>query len=197
MRTANRIKNILLTAGIFIITVSIAVWFFYEILPEYRYESTEYYTESLLNAMPECTDGIVEDCPDAGMTLYEVDDLDFAGILEMPDYNLMLPVYGRWEVSKLAAFPCLFSGSPDSRDLIIGSTSKSDLFPYVKRISVDDRIVFTNMTGVRFTYYVTDIRHSKSADKNALTRNKSDIVVFIKNRTAFEYVIISADAIGK
>lgn len=187
-----KIRKASLIAGIFLITAALAVWLITEIGVRYRYEDAAYYVDSLVSVMPELTEGIPEQRSDDNMATYEVDGLNFAGIIEMPDYTLKLPVYAEWDTAKLRIFPCLFSGSADNSDLILGSASDKDLFGFVKRISVDDRIVFTDMTGVQFTYYITNIRHAKSADTDTLTKTDGDLILFIKDRTAFDYVIISA-----
>ena len=174
------------------ITAALAVWLITEVGISYRYETTAYYVDSLVSVMPELTEGIPEQRSDEKMATYEVDGLNFAGIIEMPDYTLKLPVYGEWDTAKLRAFTCLFSGSANNSDLILGSTSDKDLFDFVKQISVDDRIVFTDMTGVQFTYYIANIRHAKSADIDTLIKTGGDLILFIKDRAAFDYVIISA-----
>lgn len=187
----SRVRKVSLIVGIFLITVALAVWLITEVGIRYRYETTAYYVDSLASVMPELAEGIPEQRSDENMATYEVDGLNFAGIIEMPDYTLKLPVYGEWDTAKLRIFPCLFSGSANNSDLILGSTSDKDLFDFVKQISVDDQIVFTDMTGVQFTYYITNIRHSKSADIDTLIKTGGDLILFIKDRAAFDYVIIS------
>lgn len=174
------------------ITAALAVWLITEVGISYRYETTAYYVDSLVSVMPELTEGIPEQRSDENMATYEVDGLNFAGIIEMPDYTLRLPIYGEWDTAKLRIFPCLFSGTANNSNLILGSTSDNNLFEFVKQISVDDRIVFTDMTGVQFTYYITNIRHAKSADKETIIKTEGNMILFIKDRTAFDYVIISA-----
>lgn len=188
----SRVRKVSLIAGILLITAALSVWLSTEIGANYRYENAAYYVDSLVSVMPELSEGIPEQRSDDKMATYEVDGLNFAGVLEMPDYMLKLPVYGEWDTTKLRAFPCLFSGSANNSDLILGSTSDKDLFGFVKQISIDDRIVFTDMTGVQFTYYITNIRHSKSANIDTLIKTGGDLILFIKDRAAFDYVIISA-----
>ncbi len=48
------------------------------------------------------------------------------------------------------------------------------------------------MLGVKCTYYITSIRYSKYADIDTLIKAKGDLILCIQDRTAFEYVIISA-----
>lgn len=194
MTETNRFSRVLLMAGVILIAVALALVLGTGIVSRFRYDPPSYYIEKLTSVMPPVTDGIPEEREDSRTATYEVDGLNFAGIIEMPDYNLTLPVYGSWETEKLSAFPCLLTGSADSSNLIIGSTSKRGQFSFVKQISLEDRIVFTDMTGVRYTYYISDIRHSESADFDILTKNASAFVLFIKNPAAFEYIIVSADA---
>lgn len=188
----NIIRKVLLITGIAVAAVTLSIWLITNIWFKCRYEDAGYYVERLFSIMPELTESIPEERPDDKMATYEVDGLNFAGVLEMPDYSLTLPVYGGWDTAKLKIFPCLFSGSPNNSDLILGSISDKALFGFVKQISVDDRIVFTDMTGMQFTYYITDIRHAKSADKDTLLKKEDDLILFIKDLFAFDYVIITA-----
>lgn len=188
----SKTRKSLLFSGIILIAAAIAVWVFTDVVSQFRFKNADYYVEKLYSVMPELTEGIPEERSDSVIAAYEVDGLNFAGIIEMPDYTLKLPIYGEWDTTKLRTFPCLFSGSANNSNLILGSTSDKDLFDFVKQISVDDRIVFTDMTGVQFTYYITNIRHTKSADRDTLVKESGDFILFIKDRTAFDYVIINA-----
>ena len=127
----SRVRKASLIAGIFLITAALAVFLITEVGIRYRYKTASYYVDSLVSVMPELSEGIPEQRSDDKMATYEVDGLNFAGIIEMPDYTLKLPVYGEWDTAKLRIFPCLFSGSANNSDLILGSTSDKDLFGFV------------------------------------------------------------------
>ena len=53
------------------------------------------------------------------------------------------------------------------------------------------------MTGVQYSYCITNIRHSKSADQDILKKEQGDFVLFIKDRTALDYVIINANVVNE
>ena len=49
---------------------------------------------------------------------------------------------------------------------------------------------YRNMEGNRYALEVTDLRYAKHADQEALGRREADLVLFIKNMYAFEYIIV-------
>jgi hypothetical protein len=90
-------------------------------------------------------------------------------------------------------YPCRFSGSIYDSTIRIGATSQKGQYDFYRQISVGDAVFFTDMTGNRYAYAVTDIRYAKHADEASLNRREAALTLFIKNPYGFEYILIFCD----
>lgn len=144
------------------------------------------YLSALENALPPVENAVPEARRDNAMPVYYLDGKDFIGILEMPRYQLALPVGNDWGES----FPCRFTGSVYDETIQIGATTQKGQFDFYRELSVGDDVLFTDMEGNRFSYQITDIRYARHADPETLQQEKSALVLFIQNMYALEYVIL-------
>ena len=122
------------------------------------------------------------------MPVLSLNGTDYVGILEFPAFASALPVCNDWGHS--SEQPCRLSGSIYDGSMRIGGTSQKGQYEFYREISVGDAVCFTDMTGKRCAYEVKDIRYEKHADQAALSRQDADLVLFIKNIYAFEYVLV-------
>ena len=91
-----------------------------------------------------------------------VNDLDIVGCLEIPSIDLMAPVTAKGD--RKAGFVTVLSRSPvKGRFGLTGS--KKDVFSSLASVKPGDKVVFTDMDGVRYTYSVTTQFHLKKWDK--------------------------------
>lgn len=150
---------------------------------------TESYVETLRALIPDPQGAVPEERRDNDMSVLSIEGTDFVGILEMPSYELALPVCAKW--GKVTNYPCRFAGSVYDRTMQIGATTQKGQFDFYREISVGDTVLYTDTEGNRYTYTVTSLRYEKHADKTSLSREESDLTIFVKNIYAFEYLIIS------
>ena len=128
------------------------------------------------------------------MAALAVEGTDFVGILEMPRFSSSLPVAADW--GKSSRYPCRLSGSIYDRSLQIGATSQQGQYDFYREINLGDVLYFTDMSGNRYSYTVTDIRYSEHADQAALAREGAALTLFIKNVYGFDYILIFCDVAG-
>lgn len=131
-----------------------------------------------------------DDRIDVTMPMTEVDGLNFAGIIELPAYEALLPVYGTWDKNKVSDFPCRYMGSMYDGSLIIGGSDNVGQFDFMKVITDGDFVYVTDMTGARYAYVVTEIKKSKDASTDNLISKNADLVLFARNTYAFDYTIV-------
>ena len=141
--------------------------------------------------MPEPQGALLAERADNSMPVISLDGTDYVGILELPAHGSALPVCADW--GRTTKHPCRFDGSIYNGTIQIGGTSQKGQYDFYREISVGDSVYFTDMTGNRYAYAVKDIRYETHADQSALNREKTQLVLFIKNIYAFEYVILFCD----
>ena len=138
--------------------------------------------------IPEPESAVLEERSDNAMAVLSINGTNFAGILELPVFGAALPVCADW--GRISRYPCCLSGSIYDRSVQIGATSQKGQFDFYREISAGDTLFFTDMTGNRYAYTVTDLRYEKHADQAALQRKEAALTLFIKNVYAFEYLVV-------
>lgn len=151
----------------------------------------ERYVCAIREIIPAPQSAVPQEKSDNSMPILSLDTTDFIGLLEMPRYETTLPVCSAW--GRIGNFPCRFDGNVYERTLQIGATSQRGQFDFYREICVGDAIFFTDVQGNRYTYTVSKLRYAKHADRDTLVREQSALTVFIKNVSAFEYLIVSCD----
>ena len=87
-------------------------------------KQAQYYVSTLQELIPEPQNAVPEARQNNTMPVLSVAGTDFVGIIEMPNYNSVLPVCANWGNS--SKHPSLFSGSIYNRTLQIGATSQTN-----------------------------------------------------------------------
>lgn len=151
------------------------------------------YVSAIRELIPEPQGAVPEERRDNAMATLSIEGIDFAGILELPRFNSVLPICADWE--NPSKYPCRFGGSVYDRTIQIGGTSQKGQYDFYRDISVGDRVFFTDVEGNRFSYSVTAIRYEKNADRSTLQRENAALTLFIKNVYAFEYVVVYCDVL--
>lgn len=152
------------------------------------------YVQTIRSLLPEPQSAVLEERTNNAMPVLSIEGIDFVGILELPSHASILPVCADWGYSSRQ--PCRFSGSIYDGTMQIGGTSQKGQYDFYREISVGDTLFFTDMTGKRYAYAVTDIHYTKHADQAALNGEEAALTLFIKNIYAFEYVIIFCDVLA-
>ena len=86
-----------------------------------------------------------------------IDGVEYIGVISIPSYNIMLPVQSEWSLEKLKTSPCRYSGSVNGGSLIICAHNYQSHFGKLKYIRKGDKICFTDMMGITYTYDVSEI----------------------------------------
>jgi hypothetical protein len=195
MKNLNKriIPKICLLAGICLIAIGVVVLASWQWNIHSSVKNIKSYVQTLENLTPTPQGAVLQERKDNTMPILSADGTDFVGILEMPRFNSALPVCANW--GKITKYPCQFSGSVYNRTLQIGATTQKGQYDFYREISVGDSLIFTDMEGNRYTYAVTNLRYEKHANKAELQSETSDLTLFIKNIYAFEYLIISCNAL--
>lgn len=183
------IPKICVLAGIALLIIGVLVLICWQWNITSSAQKSETYVNTLCNLIPEPQGAVPEERSDNSMPILSIDGTDFIGILEMPQYELSVPVCADW--GRLTKYPCRYNGGIYDKTLQIGATSQKGQYDFYREISVGDTVIFTDVEGNRYTYAVKNLRFEKHADQTILNKEESSLTLFIKNMYDFEYLIIS------
>ena len=79
---------------------------------------------------------------------------EYAGILEIPELNLALPIYAECTTWQLETAPCRYTGSAAEENLVIAGHNYDTHFGKLLDLSSGDTVYFTDAFGRVFAYEV-------------------------------------------
>ncbi len=112
------------------------------------------------SATEDSADSIPEDAHDklnsyvGNMLATEIEGYSFVGCISVPSLDINLPVLSETSKALLKKFPCRFSGSPKTQNLVIGAHNYPAHFGNISDLAKGDEIVFTDMEGNVWRYAV-------------------------------------------
>ena len=191
MKNGSAIQKICILVGVCLLigaVVTLALW-------RWNIHHSEkqvlYYVNTLGALIPEPQDAVPEERRDNTMSVLSVDGIDFAGLLEIPRYESVLPVCADW--GKTSQYPCRFAGSIYDGTIQIGATTQKGQYDFHRELSVGDTIHYTDVEGNRYTCTSTSLCSEKHADQATLQQKEAALTLFIKNIYSFEYLIAFCD----
>ncbi|MBQ3009128.1 MAG: sortase [Oscillospiraceae bacterium] len=92
--------------------------------------------------------------PEIEMPVEEIDGNLYIGVLEIPDYELKLPVISRWSDAALRVAPCRYTGSAYMDNMIVAAHDYRRHFAKIKKLEAGAPVYFTDIDGNRFEYKV-------------------------------------------
>lgn len=138
---------------------------------------------------PDRVDGVIEDFSTLEMPVLDIENQDIVGIIEIPKFNIKLPVKNDFSSKVIGSLPMRFSGSAYDGSLIISGSDNQNQFNCAEKLDIDDSVNVVDMTGAEFTYKISEIFRSKSATADSV-ETKCDLMLIIKLENAFEYVVV-------
>ena len=135
-------------------------------------------------------EGVPGTYPNLNMPVLEINDVDYVALIEIPSLNLSLPVADVWNSQKLYHSPARFYGSCYDHSLVIGGADNSYQFSFCDKIDNGTVIIVTDMTGTQFSYTVSRVDRSKSAESNWLICRDYDLTLFCRDALSMEYVAV-------
>lgn len=190
---SRRKTSVFLTVGIILLILSataIAVLQVRIFIGEKRCISVAARLEELL---PERTVGTPEDYTGVDMPVLELDGVDYVAILEVPSFGISVPVADKWSSRGLFDTPARFYGSAYEHSLVIGGADVAHQLYFCDKIDNGAELTVVDMTGVSFSYTVTKVERSKSADIDRLSEGEHSLTLFCRDTYSMEYVLVRCD----
>lgn len=182
MSTAKRktIKSgvILMTLGLLLIAAAGGLFAFNRIIDKKAGETAKIIYDSVIDNTDEASFHINSNSERVAL----IDGVEYIGVITVPSYNITLPVQADWSLAKLKNSPCRYSGSVTGGSLIICAHNYQSHFGKLKYVQVGEKIRFTDMMGMTYTYAVSEIDLINGYNVEEMKQNDGwDLTLFTCN----------------
>ena len=116
--------------------------------------------------------------PDMEMPVKKVNGNYYIGVLEIPKYELELPIMSDWSYPKLRVAPCRYYGSAYTGDMVICGHNYARYFGNLQNLKTGDEVRFTDMDGNVFVYQVCDRETLGRRDVAEMKSGDWDLTMF-------------------
>ena len=189
--------SVLLIIGICLIAVSLGLLVYTRISAYTGNSNSRSVAEKISEGLPERTAGIPLSHSITAMPAREINGRDYVALIDIPAYDLTLPVADKWDSSKLHSSPIRFSGSAYDNTLVIGGSDNEGQLSFCDKIENNTEITVTDMTGAEYQYKVSRVDRSRSADADWLSSAEYDLTLFCKDTYSMEYIAVRCTYIYK
>ena len=185
-----KISKILFAVGIILVLVSLITLLALQMNAKKAQTNAAELVKQIEEIIPERTNGMMDTYTVMDMPVLQIDGKDFIAIVDIPAFGVKLPVAGSWDSGKVSSFPCRFSGTVYDGSLIVGGADQKGQFDFFDRIYNETVIIVTDMTGAEYTYTVSEIIRSDSAETDVLINTDADLTLFVRDAYSLEYIIV-------
>ena len=179
--------------GIGLILCSLCLMLYFQIRIQLGSRNAQKTFEALSQMVPDRTPGIPGGYTESVMPVLELGNTDYVALLEIPAMGVRLPVANRWDSNKLSRCPALFAGSAYDHTMVIGGTDDPRQFGFCDEIDLGVTLTVTDMTGAEFTYAVSRVDRSKSAESAWLTEDEHDLTLFCRDLYSMDYLAVRCE----
>ena len=181
---------IVLVLGISLVVISFSLIVGLQIRTHIGATKSQKVVTRMNELLPERIAGVPGIYPNPNMPVLEINDVDYVALIEIPSFDLTLPVADAWNSKKLYNSPARFYGSCYDHSLVIGGADNAYQFSFCDKIENGTVITVTDMTGTQFSYIVSRVDRSKSAESNWLISKDYDLTLFCRDTYSMEYVAV-------
>ncbi len=116
--------------------------------------------------------------PDMDMPEQILNGYAYIGVLEIPAYEMTLPVISSWSYSALKTAPCRYAGSAYTDNLVISAHNYRSHFGCLKHLMAGDEVRFTDLDGNVFQYKVAEKTTLQPDEVEAMVVSEWDLTLF-------------------
>ena len=182
--------NVFQILGSLLLVVSAALVFAFFAKRMYGAKQTAQIVRQIESNIPTREAGMKKDESEDQMPVYEIGGEEFICLLEIPIFDLTLPVSAEWEKKQLNDYPCRFWGSAYSDTLMVGGADTEGQFDVLSMLDLGDEIFVTDLTGAEYAYKVERIDRSKTAEAEKLYNPDYDLTLFVRDTYGLDYIIV-------
>ena len=127
------------------------------------------------------------------MAELEVDGFYYIGTLNIPCFDISLPVLSGWSYEKMDISPCRYQGSVRTDDLILcGHNYRRHLGP-LSRIQPGDEVIFVDVEEQSIRYTVTQVEILDETAIQEMTQGDWDLTMFTCTLGGNERITVRCD----
>ena len=116
--------------------------------------------------------------PEMDMPVETIKKKDYIGVLKIPALELELPVISQLNDDNLKVAPCRYMGSVYLNNMIICGHNYKTHFLKLKKLSLDDPVIFTDVDGNIFEYKVSAQEVILATDPDEMESGDWDLTLF-------------------
>lgn len=140
--------------------------------------------------LPPRVPGVKEQYSVMEMPVLQLNGSDYVALLEVPAYDVQLPVRNNWKPASLGCGPHRFYGTVYDGSLIIGGSDQKNQFDFISHMQLGDQVMVTDMTGTQFGYRVSEIRRADSVPAELLMDGTGDLTLFVRGSYSMIYIVV-------
>jgi len=142
--------------------------------------------KQIIHYIPEQSDVIFDEYSCSEMPVMEIDGNDYCFILEVPRYDVKLPVLNeRQNKNNVSPYQYVNDNS-----LAICCSGGNGQFGFLNYIETDDTLTLTDMNGNRYSFIVENIQMTDKPDFESLVSDNACLTLLAKNTWNFNYMIV-------
>ena len=165
--------------GIFFIALAMGLIIFNEYENQKAQESSAVAVESIrLNIAENELKDPIADPFDEEMKIEKIDGYGYIGYLSMPTLGLELPVMSEWDYDRLKIAPCRYYGSTKTDNLVIAAHNYKGHFGSLKKLRIEDAVMFTDMDSKTSYYTVDEIEILMPTDIDKVKDCGNDLILY-------------------
>ena len=149
--------------------------------------------EKMLELMPPVADGAPDGRLNVEMTVLELGGEDFCAVLEIPAYDVLLPVSNAWDGGSVGEYPRRYAGSVHDSTLVVGGSDAKGQLACVEMLSIGDTLSIIDTAGVRYTYTVKWVEKTSDVSRENLCKDEYALTLFARNTYGGEYTLIRCE----
>ncbi len=168
-----RVGIILVIVGIVCVLGGAGLFIYDRIEAQMADDAANEVLDQLHDAMP------VRIYPENGeMPTITIDGYEYIGTLEIPRFDLELPVQDQWSYEGFRVAPGRYAGSVWTSDMVIAAHNYDRHFGHLQELEAGDTVVFTDVLGNVFTYTVDEVDTLEPTAVEEMTSGDWDLTLF-------------------
>ena len=181
--------NWLLILGAALIFISLCIVLFFCLQMHTAQESATEVLQKIEAVLPERTpaDSLLSG---GMMPVLQIDGTDYVALLEIPAWDVALPIADNWETRASDYTPARFAGSIYGETLTLGGADAAGHFAFCDQIELGTPVWVTDMTGAQFAYTVARVDRATEANAAWLTDTHWNLTLFCRDTYSMDYIAV-------